>query len=90
MISFWLAAPKGKTLIAAFLLIGLVALVDAHTGPSLAVLYILPIMLGAKDVAFPRLNLLSLWCWIAGALFFTVQLRRLIASHAAQTVPERL
>jgi cytochrome c oxidase subunit I len=32
--------------------------------------FILPIMLGAKDVAFPRLNLLSFWCWIAGAVFF--------------------
>ncbi|RMG08739.1 MAG: cytochrome c oxidase subunit I [Planctomycetota bacterium] len=29
---------------------------------------ILPIMLGAKDVAFPRLNLLSYWLWIVGAV----------------------
>ena len=29
----------------------------------------LPIMLGAKDVAFPRLNLLSLWIYAIGASF---------------------
>jgi cytochrome c oxidase subunit I len=32
---------------------------------------ILPIMLGAKDVAFPRLNLLSLWIYALGACFFS-------------------
>ena len=32
--------------------------------------FVLPIMLGAKDVAFPRLNLASFWLWIIGALFF--------------------
>ena len=26
-------------------------------------------MLGASDVAFPRLNLMSFWLWVAGALF---------------------
>jgi cytochrome c oxidase subunit 1 len=31
---------------------------------------ILPIMLGAKDVAFPRLNLMSLWIYWIGACFF--------------------
>ncbi|MGN6505750.1 MAG: cytochrome c oxidase subunit I, partial [Tepidisphaeraceae bacterium] len=31
---------------------------------------IMPLMLGAKDVAFPRLNLLSFYCWIGGAVFF--------------------
>jgi cytochrome c oxidase subunit 1 len=30
--------------------------------------FVLPIMLGAKDVAFPRLNLASYYMWIAGAL----------------------
>jgi len=34
----------------------------------------LPLMLGAKDVAFPRLNLLSLWLWWGGALFFLITL----------------
>jgi cytochrome c oxidase subunit 1 len=31
--------------------------------------FVLPIMLGAKDVAFPRLNLFSFWLWVAGAIF---------------------
>jgi len=36
---------------------------------------ILPIMLGAKDVAFPRLNLMSLWIyWIGGTFFLYVLL----------------
>ena len=36
--------------------------------------FVLPIMLGAKDVAFPRLNLMSFYLWIAGAIFFIVAL----------------
>ena len=32
--------------------------------------FVLPMMLGAKDVAFPRLNLMSLYVWAAGGLFF--------------------
>src|SRR5437868_15178617 len=31
--------------------------------------FVLPIMLGAKDVAFPRLNLMSYWLWVIGAIF---------------------
>ncbi|MBI4875780.1 MAG: cytochrome c oxidase subunit I [Acidobacteria bacterium] len=31
--------------------------------------FVLPLMLGAKDVAFPRLNLASYWVYVAGALF---------------------
>ena len=31
---------------------------------------ILPVMVGAKDVAFPKLNLLSFYFWVAGGLFF--------------------
>ncbi len=31
--------------------------------------FIMPIMLGAKDVAFPRLNLFSYYLWVFGALF---------------------
>ena len=34
--------------------------------------FILPLMLGAKDVAFPRLNLMSYWLWVLGALFTIV------------------
>ncbi len=36
--------------------------------------FLLPVMLGAKDVAFPRLNLASFYLWVAGALFFLVAL----------------
>src|SRR5258706_140146 len=32
--------------------------------------FILPLMLGAKDVAFPRLNLMSFWLWIIGAAVY--------------------
>ena len=32
--------------------------------------FILPIMMGAKDVAFPRLNLASFWLWCTGAVCF--------------------
>ena len=38
--------------------------------PAIIGNFILPIMLGAKDVAFPRLNLTSLYLWFAGGLFF--------------------
>jgi cytochrome c oxidase subunit 1 len=31
--------------------------------------FVLPIMLGAKDVAFPRLNLFSYYLWVTGAVF---------------------
>jgi cytochrome c oxidase subunit 1 len=32
--------------------------------------FLLPLMLGAKDVAFPRLNLLSFWLFTFGSMFF--------------------
>jgi cytochrome c oxidase subunit 1 len=32
--------------------------------------FVLPMQLGAKDVAFPRLNLLSFYLWCGGGLFF--------------------
>jgi cytochrome c oxidase subunit 1 len=35
---------------------------------------VLPLMLGAKDVAFPRLNLLSWWLWVIGASFALLSL----------------
>ncbi len=31
--------------------------------------YLLPLQIGARDVAFPRLNALSFWVWILGAMF---------------------
>jgi cytochrome c oxidase subunit 1 len=34
--------------------------------------FVLPIMLGAKDLAFPRLNLLSYYLWVAGAVLAVV------------------
>ncbi len=36
--------------------------------------FVLPIMLGAKDVAFPRLNLFSYYLWVSGALLALVTL----------------
>lgn len=36
--------------------------------------FLLPIMLGTKDVAFPRLNLSSFYLWVGGALFFLFSL----------------
>ncbi len=36
--------------------------------------FVLPLMLGAKDVAFPRLNLASFYLWWGGAVFFLVVL----------------
>ena len=36
--------------------------------------FVLPIMLGAKDVAFPRLNLMSFYLWIIGAICAVVSL----------------
>jgi len=37
--------------------------------PSALGNFVLPIMLGAKDVAFPRLNLFSFWLYLFGAMF---------------------
>src|SRR6188768_2043780 len=31
--------------------------------------YFIPLQIGARDVAFPRLNALSFWCFLAGGLF---------------------
>jgi cytochrome c oxidase subunit 1 len=36
--------------------------------------FLLPIMLGAKDVAFPRMNLASFYLWVGGAIFFLAAL----------------
>ena len=40
--------------------------------PAILGNFVLPIMLGAKDVAFPRINLLSFWMWMTGALFSVI------------------
>jgi len=42
--------------------------------PAILGNFVLPIMLGAKDVAFPRLNLLSLYLWWMGAALFVFTL----------------
>ncbi|MGA3066513.1 MAG: cbb3-type cytochrome c oxidase subunit I, partial [Tepidisphaeraceae bacterium] len=39
--------------------------------PAILGNFVLPMMLGAKDVAFPRLNLMSLWIYALGACFFS-------------------
>jgi len=31
--------------------------------------YLIPLQIGARDVAFPRLNALSFWVWLSGAVF---------------------
>jgi cytochrome c oxidase subunit I len=36
--------------------------------------FLLPVMLGAKDVAFPRMNLASFYLWVVGAIFFLLAL----------------
>lgn len=36
--------------------------------------FVLPLMLGARDVAFPRLNLASYYCWVAGAALALVSM----------------
>jgi cytochrome c oxidase subunit 1 len=36
--------------------------------------FLVPVMLGAKDVAFPRLNLCSFYLWVVGACFFLAAL----------------
>ncbi len=38
--------------------------------PAILGNFVLPMQLGAKDVAFPRLNLMSLYCYVVGGLFF--------------------
>ncbi|GAA4439922.1 MULTISPECIES: cytochrome c oxidase subunit I [Bremerella] len=36
--------------------------------------FVLPLMVGAKDVAFPRMNLASFHLWVIGAIFFLIAL----------------
>ena len=36
--------------------------------------FALPLMLGAKDVAFPRINLMSWYCYMGGSIFFVTVL----------------
>lgn len=81
MIRFELLTPKGDYLLSdtynkTFTMHGVV-LIFFFLIPSIpAVLgnFLLPLMLGAKDVAFPRLNLLSWYVFMAGAILGTVTL----------------
>ncbi len=34
--------------------------------------FIMPLQIGARDVAFPRLNAFSLWCFVAGAIILNI------------------
>ena len=36
---------------------------------------LIPIQVGARDVAFPRLNSFSLWVWVVGAILLNFSLR---------------
>ena len=38
--------------------------------PAILGNFVLPMMLGAKDVAFPKLNLTSFYLWLLGGIFF--------------------
>ena len=75
LMKFELLAP-GKTVIDAktyngvFTLHGIIMifLIVVPGLPAILGNFLLPIMIGAKDVAFPRLNLLSWWVYIFGAL----------------------
>ena len=50
--------------------------------------FVLPIMLGAKDVAFPKINLLSFMLWCVGALFFaSVLLKGVLNSLFPDVLP---
>jgi cytochrome c oxidase subunit I len=56
--------------------------------------YIVPLQIGARDVAFPRLNALSLWLFVFGGIYFNVGLLMGVApnmgwfAHAPITVKE--
>ena len=34
--------------------------------------FLIPLMIGAKDVIFPKLNIYSIWLYLAGALIFMI------------------
>jgi cytochrome c oxidase subunit 1 len=77
LIRVQLASPNGKVLSAALYnqlftthAVTMVFLVIMPMAAAFAN-YLLPLQVGARDVAFPRLNALSLWVWLAGGLFIT-------------------
>jgi cytochrome c oxidase subunit 1 len=75
LIRLQLARPDGKLLSAAlynqvYTMHG-VTMVFLVVMPMAAAFanYLLPLQIGARDVAFPRLNAFSFWCWLFGALY---------------------
>ena len=47
--------------------------------------YLLPLMIGARDVAFPRLNVFSFWIFVLGGIFINTSWFLDGAPHAAWT-----
>ena len=75
LIRLQLAAPEGQILSAdvynqVFTMHG-VTMVFLFIMPLAAAFanYLIPLQIGARDVAFPRLNALSFWIWLSGAIF---------------------
>ncbi len=75
LIRLQLAAPDGQILSAdvynqVFTMHG-VTMVFLFIMPLAAAFanYLIPLQIGARDVAFPRLNALSFWVWLSGAIF---------------------
>ncbi|MDW3220024.1 MAG: cytochrome c oxidase subunit I [Acidimicrobiales bacterium] len=75
LIRVQLAAPNGSVLSAdiynqVFTMHG-VTMIFLFIMPLAAAFanYLIPLQIGARDVAFPRLNALSFWVWIGGAIF---------------------
>ena len=50
--------------------------------------FVLPLMLGAKDVALPRLNLASFWLWMTGAVFSVASI--IIGSRSTAQLKDNL
>jgi cytochrome c oxidase subunit I len=75
LIRIQLATPDGELLSAevynqVFTMHGvtMIFLVAMPIGAAFAN-YLIPLQIGARDVAFPRLNAFSFWCFLAGGLF---------------------
>ena len=75
LIRLQLAAPEGSVLSAdvynqVYTMHG-VTMVFLFIMPLAAAFanYFIPLQIGARDVAFPRLNALSYWIWLSGAIF---------------------
>jgi len=58
--------------------------------PAILGNFVLPLMLGAKDVAFPRLNLLSFWIYVAGGMFFVYVLLGGLVAAAFPSIADKI